>query len=184
MSWGRLGQSSGREHWTIYLLATASNLLLAIPLYIAARAGVLALIPVRGSTLQFVSAYGVAWGITLDFLWTLLIFQAILAVLVITLAATSLTDKSWRVSYVFSGLIMSGFVGFWLAARFVQTLNWISVLENSGIDGSGIYDDLFWFGLGAAVFYVATIVVLRKSYDKLKEQRNPVIELTTRESQH
>jgi hypothetical protein len=172
VDWRRIARYNASDHWTIYLLATASNLFLAVPLYIAARAGVLALLPLEGSTSQFISAYGINWGITLDFLWTMSIFQGILAVLVVTVAGMTLAEKSWRVLYAFSSIILSGFVGYWLGVRFLQTLGWVSVLQNSGIDSAGVFSDLFWFGLGATIFYVAMILVLRRSYNKLTELKS------------
>jgi len=175
MSWRRLGEYNAREHWTIYILATGANLSLSIALYAAARAGVLAQLPITGSTRQFISAYGISWGFTLDFLWTLLVFQGLLAILVVSMAGTTLVGKGWRWLYVFSALTISGFVGYWLGARFLQTLNWISLLQNSGIDSSGIYSGLFWSGLVATVFYLAMMLVLRRSYNKLMMARNPLI---------
>jgi hypothetical protein len=172
MSWSLLGEYNAREHWMVYLLATAANLFLSIPLYIASRAGILALLPVTGSTSQFISSYGVTWGVILDFLWTTLIFQGILAVLVVAVAATTLVQKGWRLLYIFSAFIVSGFVGYWLAARFLQTLDWISLLQNSGIESSGVYSDLFWYGLGATIFYLAMMLFLRRSYNRLMTARN------------
>jgi hypothetical protein len=172
MSLRFLGRFNTREHWAIYLLATGSNLFLSIPLYIAARAGVLAQLPITGSASQFISSYGVSWGLTVDFLWTLLVFQGLLAVLLLTLVGTALIEKGWRWLYVFSALIISGFVGYWLGVRFLETLGWISLLQNSGIDSSGVYSDLFWYGLGATIFYVAMILVLRRSYNKLTDLKH------------
>jgi len=106
------------------------------------------------------------------FIWTLLAFQGLLAVLVLTLVGTALIEKGWRVLYIFSALIISGFVGYWLGVRFLETLSWISTLQNSGIDSSGVYSDLFWYGLGATIFYVAMILVLRRSYNKLTDLKH------------
>ena len=77
------GQHNLREHVSLYVLATASNLFLSIPEYIAVRTAVLSHLPVEGSTAGFISSYGIGLGLTLGFLWTLLIFQAFLAVLVL-----------------------------------------------------------------------------------------------------
>lgn len=168
-----LGSYNAREHWTVYILASAANLFLSVPLYIAARTGVLALVPVTGSTSRFISAYGVGWGIIVDFLWTTLIFQGILGVLVAVLAATTLVKRGWRWLYIFSAFIVTGFVGYWLGARFLQALTWVTLLENSGINSHSVYSDLFWYGLGATIFYVAMILFLRKSYSQLMTARNP-----------
>src|SRR5690242_18197801 len=178
MSWRRLGEHNARQHWTIYILATGANLSLSVALYAAARAGVLAQLPIPGSTRQFISAYGISWGFTLDFLWTLFVFQGLLAVLVASLAGTTLVGRGWRWLYVFLALTIAGFVGYWLGARFLQSLDWISLLQNSGIDSSGVYSGLFWYGLAATVFYVAMMLVLRRSYDRLMTAR-PLIGSTT-----
>jgi hypothetical protein len=172
MSLRLLGRFNTREHWAIYLLATGSNLFLSIPLYIAARAGVLAQLPITGSARQFISSYGISWGLTVDFFWTFFVFQGLLAVLVLTLVGVALIEKGWKWLYIFSALIISGFVGYWLGVRFLETLGWISLLQNSGIDSSGVYSDLFWYGLGATIFYVAMILVLRRSYNKLTDLKH------------
>src|SRR5438034_4018497 len=95
---------------------------LSIPEYIAVRTAVLFHLPVEGSTVGFVSSYGIGVGLTLDFLWTLLIFQAFLAVLVLTAAASSLIGKGWRWVYVFSALVLSGFLGFLVGVRLFLNL--------------------------------------------------------------
>ena len=172
MSWRLLGRYNPQEHLTAYLLATASNLFISIPLYTAARAGAIGLLSPGGSTGRFISEYGISWGITVDFFWTLLVFQGLLAILVLTIAGTSLIEKGWRGLYAFLGLVTAGFVGYWLGARFLQTLDWVSLLQNSGIDSRGVYSDLFWYGLGATIFYVGMILVLRRSYNRISELRN------------
>ena len=165
--WRLLSQYNSREHASVYVLATASNMFLSIPEYIAVRTAVLFHLPVEGSTVGFISSYGIGVGLTLDFLWTLLIFQAFLAVLVLTAAASSLIGKGWRWVYVFSALVLSGFMGYWLGERFLLTLCWVSLLQNAGVDSSGVYSELFWYGLGATICYVMMILVLRRSYNQL-----------------
>ena len=135
--WRLLSQYNSREHASVYVLATASNMFLSIPEYIAVRTAVLFHLPVEGSTVGFISSYGIGVGLTLDFLWTLLIFQTFLAVLVLTAAASSLIGKGWRWVYVFSALVLSGFMGYWLGERFLLTLSWVSLLQNAGVDSSG-----------------------------------------------
>lgn len=184
MSWRLRGSYTAREHWIIYLLASAANLFLSVPLYIAARSGVLALVPVTGSTSRFISSYGVGWGIAIDFLWTTLIFQGLLGIIVVALAATTLVQKGWRWLYIFSAFIVTGFVGYWLGARFLQTLTWVTLLQNNGIDSHGVYSDLFWYGLGATIFYVAMILMLRRSYDKLFQRKRDALNQPVLPSQH
>lgn len=167
MFWKIFTRANMREHLTIYLLATLSNLFLSIAEYLAVRQEVDSYLPLDPGTARLISTYGTGLGLGLDFLWTLTIFQAILTVIVLTMTLVPLLNRGWRVSYIFSGLVISGFVGYWLGAKFLRTLSWVSQLENSGIDAMGVYSDLFWLGLAAAVCYVTMILVLRKSYDKL-----------------
>jgi hypothetical protein len=172
MSWRQIGQFNAREHTTVYILASLSNVLLSIPEYLAVRLAFTSNLPVKGSVEGFVATYGLGVGITVDLFWTILIFQALLAVLVLVIAATSLVQKGWRWLYVFGAMMICGFVGYWIGAKFLRTLSWVSLFQNSSVDASGVYSDLFWFGLVAAVCYVGTILVLRRSYDKLMEIKN------------
>ena len=161
------GKANAREHLTIYLLATLSNLFLSIAEYLAVREAVASYLPLDPSTARLIATYGTSLGLGLDFLWTLAIFQAILTVIVLAMTLVPLINKGWRVLYIFAGLVISGFVGYWLGAKFLRTLSWVSLLENNGTNAMGVYSDLFWFGLAATICYVAMILVLRKSYDKL-----------------
>jgi len=165
--WRLLSQHNSREHTSVYVLATASNLFLSIPECLAVRAALLSNLPVGGSPVRFIATYGVGLGLVLDFLWTLLIFQGLLAVLVVAVAASTVVEKGWRWVYVFSALVLSGFMGYWLGERFFLTLSWVSSLENAGVNSSGVYSELFWYGLGATFCYVAMILVLRRSHNKL-----------------
>lgn len=167
MSWKSLSRSNSREHVTVYVLATLSNLLLSIPEYLAVRLAVVSNIPVKGSTGGFISNYGPGLGLALDFLWALLIYQTLLLILLLAIASASLVQKGWRWLYIFGAMMMCGFVGYWIGTKFLQSLSWVSLLQNSGINGSALYSDLFWFALGAATSYVGMILILRRSYDKL-----------------
>jgi hypothetical protein len=85
------------------------------------------------------------------------------------LALSGISRTGWRWAYPLLGLVVSGFVGYWLGAKFLSVLEWISVLQNNRIDTSSPYSGLFWFGLAASIFYVLMIILLRKSYGKLAE---------------
>ncbi|HVH15932.1 MAG TPA: hypothetical protein VNA15_09475, partial [Candidatus Angelobacter sp.] len=99
----------------------------------------------------------------------LLVFQGILAILVVALALSATVKTRWRWTYSLSAVIISGFVGYWLGARFLVVLEWISTLQNNRVDSSNSYSSLFWLGLAASVCYVLMILLLRKSYDRLAE---------------
>jgi len=170
--WRLFGRTNRKEHAIVYLLATLSNLLISTAEYLAVRQAALSYLPLDTGTTQLISRYGVNTSLDLAFLWTLAIFQAILTITVIALALVPLLNRGWRVSYIFSGLFVFGFVSYWIGAKFLRTLGWISLMENSGIDVSAVYSDLFWFGLGATVCYVTLLLVMRKSYDKIVLSRS------------
>lgn len=167
MFWKIFGRTNAREHLTIYVLATLSNLFLSIAEYLAVRQAVASYLPLDPGTARLIASLGTGLGLGLDFLWTLTIFQALLTIIVLSMTLVPLLKNGWRVLYIFSGLVISGFVGYWLGAKFLRTLSWVSQLENSGANAMGVYSDLFWLGLAAAASYVTMILVLRKSYDKL-----------------
>jgi hypothetical protein len=67
-------------------------------------------------------------------------------------------------------VIVSGFVGYWLGAKFLVILEWISTLQNNRVDSSTQYTSLFWFGLAATICYLTMVLVLRKSYGRPLER--------------
>src|SRR5207302_4222804 len=99
-----------------------------------------------------------------------LVFQGILAALVVILSLSAVLKTGWRWAYAFSGVMVSGFVGYWLGARFLAVLQWISTLQDNRVDSSNAYVSMFWFGLASTIFYLAMILVLRKSHGNLREQ--------------
>jgi len=90
--------------------------------------------------------------------------------MVVTLALSAIVKAGWKWTYAFSAVIVSGFVGYWLGAKFLVILEWISTLQNNRVDSSTEYTSLFWFGLAATICYLAMLLVLRKSYGKLLER--------------
>ncbi len=167
----KLLATSLREHLSIYILASLSNAFLAASQYLAVYAAAASYLPVDFGTSALITGYGRGAGIVLALLLNSLVFQGILAVLVVTLALGATVKTGWTWVYAFSGVVISGFVGYWLAVEFLIILEWISTLQSNRVDSSDSYSGLFWFGLAASVCYVLTILVLRKSYGKLAETR-------------
>lgn len=160
-----------REHIIVYALASISNVLLTASQYLAVSAAVASYLPVDPGTSALIASYGRGPGIVLALLLNSLVFQVILAVLVIILALSAVVKTSWKQAYAFFGVVVSGFVGYWLGAKFLAVLDWISTLQNNRVDSSNTYVSLFWLGLASTVFYVAMILVLRRSYGSLTERR-------------
>jgi len=171
---GKFLAASLRENSGIYVLASLSNAFLIISQYLAVSAAVASYLPVDSATAVLVASYGRGLGIGLALFLNSLVFQGILAVLVALLALASIVNTEWKWAYAFSGVVVSGFVGYWLGAKFLAILEWISTLQDNRVDSSNPYAGLFWFGLAATICYLAMIVVLRKSYGKLAERYSAV----------
>src|SRR2546428_4598120 len=159
-----------REHLGVYLLASLSNAFLASSQYLAVSSAVASYLPVDSGTATLIAAYGPGLGILLAVFLNSLVFEGILAALVVILSLSAVLKTGWRWVYAFSGVMVSGFVGYWLGARFLVVLEWISTLQDNRVDISNAYASLFWFGLASTIFYLAMILVLRKSYGNLREQ--------------
>jgi len=121
-----------------------------------------------------ITSYGRVLGIILVLLLNSLVFQGILGVLVVILAVSSVANAGWKWAFTLSGAAISGFVGYWLGAKFLAILEWISALQSNRVNSSDTYAGLFWFGLAATICYIAMILVLRKSYGKLAERYSAV----------
>jgi hypothetical protein len=165
-----LVDASLREHLGIYVLASASNAFLTTSQYLVVSAAAASYLPVDPGTSGLITSYGRGPGIVLALLLNSIRFEGILAVLLVTLALSAIVETGWRWAYAFSAVIVSGFVGYWLGAKFLVILEWISTLQNNRVDSSNEYTGLFWFGLVATICYLAMLLVLRKSYGKLLER--------------
>jgi hypothetical protein len=174
LDYQRLLATNLREHMGVFVLASLSNGFLTLSQYVAVSAAVSSYLPVDAGTSALISSYGRGPGILLALFLNYLVFEGILAVLVVTLALSAIVNTGWRWPYAFASVIVSGFVGYWLGAKFLVVLEWISILQNNRVDISGSYSSLFWFGLAASICYVLMVLFLRKSYGRLGETRLPV----------
>jgi hypothetical protein len=158
---------NAREHLAIYALATLANFLLSIPQYLAVNTALELGINPNGTTATLVGQYGSSTGLVFDFLRSGLIFQGVVAVLVMGVIGSASSRRSWRWQYALTGVFISTYLAYHLGGKFLNALGWIGVLETSGVNVSGVYEDLFWFGLGTTICYLLVILVLRRSYGKL-----------------
>jgi len=158
-----------------------ANFLLSVPQYLAVNAALGLGINPKGSTASLITQYGSSTGLALDFLRSGLIFQGVMAVLVIGLVGSAPSRRGWRWQYTLTGVLVSIYLAYHLGGKFLNTLGWIGVLDTSGVNVSGVYGDLFWFGLGTTICYLLVILVLRKSYGKLAVGRSEGRSLGTTE---
>ena len=167
MSLRELLRINAREHLSIYALTSLASVLLSIPQYLAVNTALELGINPKGPTASLINQYGSSTSLTLDFLRSTFIFQGIMAILVMGVVGSMLSRRRWRLQYVATGFLVSAYLAYHLGGKFLNALGWIGLLETSGVDASGIYTDLFWFGLGTTICYMLVILVLRRSYGRL-----------------
>jgi len=170
MSLRELLSVNSREHLAIYALAALANLLLSIPQYLAVNTALELGVNPKGATASLIAQYGSSNGLVLDFLSSGLIFQGVIAVLVIGLVGAASSQRSWKWQYPLTGVFVSTYLAYHLGGKFLNALGWIGVLETSGVNVSSVYGDLFWLGMGTAICYLLGILVLRRSYNRLAER--------------
>ena len=90
-----------------------------------------------------------------------------MAVLALGLAGASTLRTRWKMFSVLFGASICSFIGYWLAVKFLRTLEWISLFQIIGVNSSGIYLELVGSSLAVTACYVSILIVLRRSYDKL-----------------
>ncbi|TMI43687.1 hypothetical protein E6H19_08885 [Candidatus Bathyarchaeota archaeon] len=181
MSWREVLRVNAREHLAIYALATLANFLLSIPQYLAVNSALELGINPNGTTASLITQYGSSTGLFLDFLRSGLVFQGVMAVLVIGLPWSASSRRGWGWQYVLTGVFISTYLAYHLGGKFLNALGWIGVLETGGVNVSGVYGDLFWFGLGTTICYLFVILVLRRSHGKLVMSRHQEMGLVTTE---
>jgi hypothetical protein len=162
---------NAREHLAIYVLATLANFLLSVPQYLAVNTALELAVNPKGTTASFIAQYGSTNGLVLDFLRSGLIFQGVMGVLLIGLVGSASSRRGWRWQYALTSVFISTYLAYHLGGKFLNALGWIGVLETSGVNVSKVYGDLFWFGLASTVCYLIVVLVLRRSYGRLKGVR-------------
>ena len=96
MSLRELLKVNSREHLAIYALAALANLLLSIPQYLAINTALELAANPKGATASLIAQYGSSNGLVLDFLRSALIFQGVMAALVIGLVGAASSRRSWK----------------------------------------------------------------------------------------
>lgn len=159
-----LFEANKRENLAFYSLASLANLFLSVPQFQAVNNAIQLGIRPQGVIESMVSQYGPLTGLLLEFATEILVFQGIVAVFTIGLsvAAYSRSRRKWQ--YWTLSILIASYLAYHLGGKFLNALGWISVLETSGSDVSGVYGNLFWFGLFSVICYLVSILLLRRSY--------------------
>ncbi len=172
MSLQKVLRVNPREHLAVYTLATLANILISIPQYLSLNNALQLGVSLRGATGVPITAYGSSTGIALYLVEMGLIFQGLMAVLVVGVTWSASSNKNWRWQYTLTSVLTAGYLAYRLSNRFLSTLDSIGVLQASGFDVSNVYAELFWFGLATTGWYILAILWLRLSYGKLLAERN------------
>lgn len=156
-----------REHLAAYFVASLANLFLSVPQFQAVNDALELGIRPAGMIGTLVSQYGSTWELLLGFASETLIFQGIIAVLVIGVSVAASGGSTWKWRYSITSILVAAYLAYHLGGKFLNALGWIGLLETSGVNVSGVYGNLFWFGLVATICYLITILFLRRSFGKL-----------------
>ncbi len=103
----------------------------------------------------------------------LLVFsqELFMAILVFGVALAGAARAAWRWLYGGASTLFAVYAGIGLASRFNATLELVVPLESMGIPISDYQGTFYLLALGAAIGYLLTILVLRRSYGKLLSVR-------------
>ncbi len=133
------------EHfWAFILVSLADSLLLFQVASLASRVG--APVDVPGS---------------------MALQESVLAILLLLVVLSSLSERVWRRGYVVASFLFIGYATLQMASRFVLALNYVSQLQVSGVDVQGYLGPSYLLILGSTVSFLLTILLLRRSYGRL-----------------
>jgi len=157
-----------RDYIVAYASASAAYLLILIPQYntVERILSMNARIP-ESFLSSLIQVYGPVLGVQLSILSTVIAYQAISGVLLLLTSRMSRTPAAWRLKYMIASVSSIGYVGYSLGIGFLTSLGWTSVLASMNVDVSPILQSYYMFNLGAAICYLAIVLVLRRTYARL-----------------
>lgn len=174
---------NSREHLAFYSLASLSSFSISIPQFQAVDNALELGIRPQGTTWTPAPEYGSTSGLVLDFAIGILIFQLVLAVLTVGVSVAASSRRGWKWQYSLTSVLVSSYLAYHIGGKFLNALGWIELLEMSGVNISGVYGNLFWFGLMATICYLLSILFLRRSYRKLAAHSVTLNSLNARDSE-
>src|SRR5713101_3258114 len=157
-----------RDYNVAYASASIAYLLILIPQYntVERIMSMNARIP-ESFLNSLVQIYGPVLGVQLSILSTVIAFQVISGVLLLLASRTGRTRAAWRWKYMIASVSFIGYVGYSLGIGFLTSLGWTSILASMNVDVSPILQSYYLFNLGAAICYLAIVLVLRRTYTRL-----------------
>jgi len=157
-----------RDYIVAYASASIAYLLILIPQYntVERILSMNARIP-ESFLSSLVQLYGPTLGVQLSILSTVIAYQVISGVLLLLTSRMSKARVAWRWRYMIASVSFIGYAGYMLGIGFLTSLGWTSVLASMNVDVSPILQSYYMFNLGAAICYLAIVLVLRRTYTRL-----------------
>ena len=138
-----------------YASASAAYLLILIPQYNTVERILSMNARILESFLgRLVQVYGPMLGVQLSILSTVIAYQAISGVVLLSTSRMGRTRAAWRLKYMIASVSFIGYVGYSLGIGFVTSLGWTSILASMNVDVSPILQSYYLFNLGAAICYL------------------------------
>ncbi len=126
------------------------------------------LVSLADSLLLFqLSSLGSQLGTPIDVLGSMALQELVLAILLLVVVLSSVSERHWRWGYVVASFLFIGYAMLQMASRFIQALNFISQLQGRGVDVQGYLGPSYLLVLGSTVSFLLTILLLRRAYGKL-----------------
>ncbi len=160
-----------RQHLQAYVLASTANALLSLGQFFAVDSALGIRISTQTTVASLLGFNGSSTDLAMDFVRTGLIFQGIMALLVIGVLGAVVARPGWKWFYALIVLAISSYAAYVFVVKFLDTLQWVELDITFGINSSDAYSDLIWFGLAAAICYFLMIAVLNKSYGRMVLER-------------
>jgi len=168
-----LGRSLGdvwREHLLALLLGSVSYFMVLTGEYLTIQKALESGVSVPESPSgEFIRLYGASLGVSLGLLSSSVIFLVICFGVVWWAVRASEWKRRSR-HLVASGLLIV-YVGYSLAASFLSSLEWTSMISGQNLEVSSILQTMYVFNLAAALAYLGLVLYLRRIHERLSIPR-------------
>jgi hypothetical protein len=159
-----------REHLLALLLGSLSYLMVLAGEYLTIQKALGSGVSVPESPSgELIRVYGLSLGVSLGLLSSFVIFLVICLGLVWWAVRASERRRRSR-HLVASGLLIV-YVGYSLAASFLSSLEWTSMISGKNLEVSSVLQTVYVFNLGAALSYLGLVLYLRRIHERLSIPR-------------
>lgn len=159
-----------REHLLALLLGSLSYLLVLAGEYLTIQKALGSGVPVPESPSgELIMAYGVSLGVLLGLLSSFVFFSVIC--LGVVWWAVRASERKRRSRHLVASGLLIVYVGYSLAASFLSSLEWTSMIPGQNLEASSVLQTMYVFNLGAALAYLGLVLYLRRIHERLSIPR-------------